>query len=329
METSDNLKSNHIDKSVIFLFIAAILITASVFGYKYTNYTPCEVIDFKTDSNNYEVGEIIRFRDNTRGAIKRIWDFGDGSQIQSGISPNHYYEKPGKYNIKLIVNGQCEGFKTIEISEKKPVFDSTQLVSFAIPAKIRVGEKLKPVNETIYGEKWEWRFGDRAGVDSKEKNPTHTYSTRGVRTVTLIVDGNSKRSISKRIEVLPKKEASKKKDTVGVGRTPPPIILNPNKKREEFRAPDISEADFMKKLNLVEAREKYKEDFTDYFCGEFDRSVYIKGKTISFEKLCEHIRNKKIKAKRIESIKLYRDKKDNCITHLEIGYKGWLQSLFD
>ncbi|TPN81242.1 PKD domain-containing protein [Aquimarina algicola] len=339
METSDNLKGNHIDKSVIFLFIITILITASVFGYKYANHIPCEGIQFKASSNNYRVGEIVRFKDNTKGAIKRIWDFGDGSQIQSGISPNHYYEKPGKYNVKLIVNGQCEGLKTIVIKEKIRVFDSTKLAQFTIPASIKVGEVLKPINKTINGDKWEWRFGDNADVDSKDKSPTHVYRTKGTRTVTLIANGELKYSTSHRIRVLPRRIVATTTRSRGRGsrgstgmRDPGIIEIDPNEEKEEtFRAPDISEAAFKDKLKRVSEKKEFAENFNSYLCGKLDNKiVYIKNKSISFKTLCEKIQKNKIKVKKIQSLKFHRAKKDNCIEYIKIEYpKGLFQRIWN
>jgi len=61
---------------------------------------------------NYEpvqpiVGEKISFFDNSSGAMKWFWDFGDGNTSYEK-NPEHIYEKPGTYNVTLTIS--CNGF---------------------------------------------------------------------------------------------------------------------------------------------------------------------------------------------------------------------------
>lgn len=66
-------------------------------------------------------GSITKFL-NTSGMIENMtwqWNFGDGSHDSSVFeSPNHYYEDPGLYNVKLIGtdNHGCSGMMSREIN---------------------------------------------------------------------------------------------------------------------------------------------------------------------------------------------------------------------
>ncbi len=54
------------------------------------------------------IGDAIQFLDSSRlgSTIKRYWDFGDGSNIDStSINPVHTYSAGGDYQVTLKVNG--------------------------------------------------------------------------------------------------------------------------------------------------------------------------------------------------------------------------------
>lgn len=58
--------------------------------------------DISVDKKAAQVGEEITFKANTSGAVAYLWEFGDGSTMNSDKDTvTHKYEKKGKYNIKL------------------------------------------------------------------------------------------------------------------------------------------------------------------------------------------------------------------------------------
>ena len=110
--------SKHLDKTVIRLFLAVFLISASVFAYRYTKYKPCEDVDFKVLSKVLRQGELIKFADNTENANSWEWQFGDDSEVSTTKEPLHIYKQPGEYTVKLIVNNICEKLEVVTIDEK-------------------------------------------------------------------------------------------------------------------------------------------------------------------------------------------------------------------
>ena len=69
MKTTDNLNTTHIDKSIVLFFVFAILITASVFSYRYINHTPCDISGFDAEAKIFRAGEIVSFKDHTTGNV--------------------------------------------------------------------------------------------------------------------------------------------------------------------------------------------------------------------------------------------------------------------
>jgi len=116
-----------------------------------------------------------------------LWDFGDG--VTSTLpSPAHTYTAAGVYTVSLTVSGPG-GTDTltrtnyIRVNEPPPVADFT--------ASLRNGPRPLTVQFTDLSsgliEAWLWDFGD--GITSTLQSPTHTYTTKGVYTVTLAVSG--------------------------------------------------------------------------------------------------------------------------------------------
>lgn len=112
------------------------------------------------------------------------WDFGDGTTA-TGEEVTHQYTAPGTYKVRLAVeaDGGCgnfveKEFNIYEAPEPEFSFPATTLCTNGSIAF----ENLTPgeFNDDIT---WLWDFGD--GTTSSEKNPSHTYTSGGTKTVTL------------------------------------------------------------------------------------------------------------------------------------------------
>ncbi len=114
-----------------------------------------------------------------------IWDFGDGSpKITTGAgSVFHNYSSAGSYVVKLVLNDNayCNGGDTVSTilrigSLVKAVIDT--------PGNGCLPYTVQFKNSSDAGQQFVWNFGD--GTTSTAVNPTHTYTTAGVFTVTLL-----------------------------------------------------------------------------------------------------------------------------------------------
>ncbi len=329
MEESNT--SYQMDRSIVLFFVFAILITASVFAYRYMHYTPCEAVDFKINAKQYRVGEIIRFKDKTKGNIvKRIWNFGDQSNVDKRLNPYHIYEYPGQYIVKLEVNNRCIGTETITIKEKVFVPDPRKLAKFTIPNTINVGEVLKPIESTPSGQEWEWRFGETVGVDSKTKNPEYSYRTPGLKTVVLVVNGDVKHSTKKRIRVLPViREYGNVPDPYvrnggdgtnsGVPIDMEPTITNTrDSEPEKKKVKDIANNVFTLRLYAIAAERGSAEDLDEYLCGNLNLNIIVNKKPTTFLEFCERIKGKPLFVRKLNLIK----DDNNCIKNITIRCRG-------
>ncbi|WP_452224804.1 PKD domain-containing protein [Lacinutrix chionoecetis] len=327
-----NITHYHMDKTVKYLFIFAFLTSATVLGYHFNNRSSCNEVVFKTDAENYAVGEAIVFNDLTLEAEKWQWTFGDNtSSFQK--NPAHYFEKPGNYDVELIVNGNCVGIQTVEIKEAIKVVDSTKFPVFDIPNSIRVGEKLILKDKTNNASSWEWRFGETARVDNENRTATYVYKESGLYTVKLVVNNDLDYITKKKIRVLePLEEKSvmdnrnrRTKFVKDWNIKDNPIDYNEDGEvvtdNKPTTAPNITEQNFSRMLLQVADGNKTALDFKIYFCGDTNKSVVVNKKTMSFTVLCQKIANKNIK---IKSLELDKEKGTNCIQNISLIYKRTL-----
>lgn len=130
------------------------------------------------------------FNDNsTRGdaPIKDyLWDFGDGNTTTE-TAPGHTYTTQGKFTVSLLVIDQnkCESQidkrNYVEIKKILDVdFKADETFDCEIPFTVNFEDKTQ---RTEPGDTYRWDFGD--GSSSTSKNPRHTYTQRGLHTVTL------------------------------------------------------------------------------------------------------------------------------------------------
>ena len=115
------------------------------------------------------------------------WDFGDAG-TSTAISPTHVYTTAGTYTVTLI-SADASGCKdtttdTVTVNQT-PVASFTADTMTACSAPFTVNFTSTSTGGTDYA----WDFGD--GSTSILQNPSHTYTTPGVYSVTLTVTNSS------------------------------------------------------------------------------------------------------------------------------------------
>ncbi len=150
----------------------------------------------------------VKFTDRSIGGIiEYLWDFGDGSNINTSRNPTHIYPRPGYYNVCLtVVNNQdipdtyCKWVRASEQAGTEclagfmfSVDSVNQSVTF------RDNSRGKP-------DQWYWDFGD--GSSSTVQNPKHGYSSPGFYDVLLSITNSNTNCTSKSFRLVNVSEAS-------------------------------------------------------------------------------------------------------------------------
>ncbi len=146
----------------------------------------------------------IQFRDLSTGVPTAwSWDFGDGatSTLQN---PNHTYATSGAFTVSLTVtNALGQDLATevdyilADIIPPVAEFEATPVAGLA-PMQVQFTD----LSGGGPPDSWAWDFGD--GNSSSLANPSHTYTTSGIHTVSLTVSnsyGSNQRILTNLIAV--------------------------------------------------------------------------------------------------------------------------------
>ncbi len=140
--------------------------------------------DFTVDANSNCLGDSVAFTNTSLGTFSQcLWDFGDGNTSEE-CSPTHKYTQSGKFDVRLkVIDRGCENTviqpEAVERLLPRANFTADPQEACGSPATINFTDGSEGV------ETWNWDFGD--GTISTEPNPTYTYNTEGIATVSLEV----------------------------------------------------------------------------------------------------------------------------------------------
>src|SRR6185503_5771071 len=117
----------------------------------------------------------------------RTWSFGDGA-TSTAQSPSHVYTSPGSYTVTLIVRSST-GADTLAQAGYIDVFVQPTAAFSGSPTSGNTPLFVQFTDQSTAGSapiaSWQWTFGD--GATSTARNPSHTYTSAGSYTVSLVV----------------------------------------------------------------------------------------------------------------------------------------------
>jgi len=124
---------------------------------------------------------VVEFFDHSQHAVGWKWDFGDGTTA-SIQNPVKLYERPGVYDIKLIVYAANGCSDSISFADYVTVLGPA--TSFSAEIEEACEKTLVHFKDLSNGAvEWEWNFGE--GRTAVEQNPSYTYPAEGTYTITL------------------------------------------------------------------------------------------------------------------------------------------------
>lgn len=127
----------------------------------------------------------LRVQFNTAALTQYYWDFADGG-ISTDQNPEYFFSSPGVYTVKLKegINGAEVGQIRINVYDKPDLDVSFDVSDGCAPLDVNFTSKII-LSPNISITNYKWTFGD--GNFSEEINPSHTYQTPGLYTVSFEV----------------------------------------------------------------------------------------------------------------------------------------------
>ncbi len=115
------------------------------------------------------------------------WTFGDGA-TGTGPTTSHTYTHPGTYTVTLTATDGC-GFAQAAVTSNAVIVYTPVHAAFVSSPASGIAPVTAVFTNTSTGDFANslWDFGD--GVTSTLPSPTHTYTSKGVYTVTLTASG--------------------------------------------------------------------------------------------------------------------------------------------
>jgi|GEM_PF-1703901 len=120
----------------------------------------------------------FQFADAADTSFTSVWDYGDGSPLDTVDNPSHTYSASGTYNVCSYITNSC-GTDTVCTSVNACLLTSAGYTSTA------AGGMVSFTDASIDATSWSWDFGDGSPTDNTQ-NPSHTYSASGTYNVCLI-----------------------------------------------------------------------------------------------------------------------------------------------
>jgi gliding motility-associated-like protein len=133
------------------------------------------------------INENITFTNiSTPVPLSSLWNFGDGG-TSTLINPTHIYTATGVFPVKLVntYSGCIDSIIKNVVAVNRPIADFTAVDSTNCQPPFTVN--FQDLSSGVIG--WLWNFGD--GGTSTLQNPSHTYTTYGNFTVTLIATSSA------------------------------------------------------------------------------------------------------------------------------------------
>ena len=135
------------------------------------------------------LSDSVRFTNLSTSSIDPIssytWNYGDGTTATS--TGPHYYSTSGTFNVTLTINtSHCTDDTTISVT-----VSPSPITNFSTPLTSGCGSLTTAFTNTTTGSPaYSWNFGDGSPLSSVV-SPSHTYTSNGIFTVTLIATQGS------------------------------------------------------------------------------------------------------------------------------------------
>ncbi len=175
------VSSNSQGYVILYILLAVLLLTGLIFLFKSSLFDK-RAVEARILKDEIYLNEELVYTDNTPGAAKWVWEFGNGakSNAQNG---SYRYEKSGAYIVRLTIDGELREQFPVNVRDTvKEVIDSALTINGPTAGIINEEVRLEADGE---GRNFEWSFGETGRVDVKGRTALYTYREPGKYIVRL------------------------------------------------------------------------------------------------------------------------------------------------
>jgi len=137
----------------------------------------------------------VNFTNSSNNALSFIWNFGDGSALDTSYSPTHVFTSSGTYSVQLSAANSNACFRTNDTATLTIVVDTGQIMpGFSDLVTDSCGPYSASFTNTsvttVGTSTFNWYFSD-GGSFSGTTPPAHSFASAGTYTVTLVMTDTS------------------------------------------------------------------------------------------------------------------------------------------
>ncbi len=322
------LTQYRVDSKVIQLFIIIGVIGVGILSYQFYSYTPSTDVRFMVLGDRHKVNEMIKFENKTYGKHQFIWNFGDSSKISVRRSPVHVYDKPGRYQVSLLVDNQFEKTLLLEIEKEYKAAPEIVMPKIVGPKTVVVGKKFKLTCPTENVKSYAWYIEGRKTPVGYHKQLSYSFKKPGYKNVTLVVNGETRYSAKMSINVKQQKNTKAKEiaqeieedsvEEVFVADAPDLYSRIDELEQQEEKAWILpTDSELQVKLINDLSENGNEKDFIKYLNEGADyKMVFANQNYITFNELVKELKGRDIVVKEFSTLR-----NDNRITKLTIRYR--------
>ncbi len=123
----------------------------------------------------------VSFTNQSQNGNTYLWNFGDGSPIDTSVNPTHTFNLPGTYIVTLYTSNNCG---TDSVADSISIFSGLNPGASFTQSQINCSLTINFNNTSLNSSSFEWHFGD--GYSDTTASPVHTYINAGNYTVILL-----------------------------------------------------------------------------------------------------------------------------------------------
>jgi len=222
------------DKRILMVIACFWIIASSIFVYQKVfsaNRINSPVYTTSIKNNTTSVGEVNHFKDQTEGASRWKWNFGD-DQYSFEKEPEHIYTEPGTYTVTLTSYGSFGHIKDDKktITVKSGTMKSEPVAAVIIGPEILKQQTTATFSTTATAGSYEWSVSGEpqyANASLKTKDITLSFNTPGRKMIVLKLS-DPEQTVSKSVEVVVEQRAAT---------PPPPQVKKPAPVRKPSSSP--------------------------------------------------------------------------------------------
>lgn len=332
--------TSHIDPMVLYTFLGLFAVSIVILAFQVAGKEDCSQASIILSSQqhagkrtSFTTGEVITFKAENAGKNRPdiSWDFGDSTDQAQGLQVYHAFNKAGNYMVTL-QNGKCSWHQEVIVINATP--DAAPVVSDQFPVIEGPSEVLagRPAvfSNSSGASKWQWRLLQSGAETHYGRSVTYTFGTPGERILTLIVDGDTSKMVTKHIQVFAGQPARRTDDFQPMPFPEPEKPADPSAGAqpvpEKPKTPAVSDDEFKYMLVQVIEKQKNAGDFSPFLCDNLNARVLLNDKdTDSFSHFCSRIRGKK--RFKIEHVNLIKDQ-NGCVKEIRVRYDKKFLGIF-